>query len=125
MFIVKATDVELLQLAITSSKKTQEEFAKHLDMTRQNLSRIIRSAEKSGGKLSPKFLNQLHRAGVNIYQWQSETNHLKKDSRISDSEIFYETKNISELVQIIKSQQEMLTKQQDTIYYLVTRKKAS
>lgn len=68
---MEQTEVDLLKLAITAKTGTQDAFAKLLDMTRQNLNRIIRQAEKNNGNLKPKFVKRLkEQYGVDIYEWK-------------------------------------------------------
>lgn len=64
-------EVDLLMLAITSTTRTQDAFAKMLDMTRQNLNRIIREANNRDGKLPEKFVTRLKQQyDIDIYQFK-------------------------------------------------------
>lgn len=68
---LKQTEVDLLMLAITATTKTQDAFAKMLNMTRQNLNRIIREAHARDGKLLPKFIARLNQQyDIDIYQFK-------------------------------------------------------
>lgn len=86
---MKQTEVELLMLAITATAKTQEAFAKMLDMTRQNLNRIIREANGRGGDLPPKFVKRLNEQyDIDIFSFRrNPTKDFHSDTELQHADL--------------------------------------
>lgn len=65
------TDVELLLIAIAAESGTKTAFAEKIGKSRQALNDIIKNAKQNGGKLKPRFIQELKKMfDVDIYKWQ-------------------------------------------------------
>lgn len=65
------TEVELLLIAIAAECGTKTAFAKRIGKSRQAVNDIIKKAEERGGKLKPRFVQELKKMfDIDIFKWQ-------------------------------------------------------
>ncbi len=103
-------EVEILNKYIRSNYKSQDEFAKSIGMTRQNLNYLVRNAKQNNGIFKYDFHLKLQMYGINILQPVKGVSLPQKTTKVHAHDEVYELMD-----NVIKSQKETINALNHTI----------